>query len=98
MRAWRAGAGRKFRRAGACPVVAGGTGFYLRALIDGLFPGPARDQALRDRLAARERRRPGSLHRLLRRFDPEAARRIHPQRSSQTHARARGMPADAPLR
>jgi tRNA dimethylallyltransferase len=63
---------------GRVPIVAGGTGFYFRALLEGLFPGPARDQALRDRLAARERRRPGSLFRLLRRFDSEAARRIHP--------------------
>ena len=64
---------------GRLPVVAGGTGFYLRALIDGLFPGPQRDQGLRDRLAGREHRKCGSLHRLLRRFDPEAARRIHPR-------------------
>ena len=63
---------------GRVPVVAGGTGFYFRALLEGLFPGPPRDQALRDRLAARERRRAGSLFRLLRRLDPEAARRIHP--------------------
>jgi tRNA dimethylallyltransferase len=63
---------------GRLPVLAGGTGFYLRALLDGLFPGPARDQALRDRLAAREARRPGSLHRLLARFDPATARKIHP--------------------
>jgi tRNA dimethylallyltransferase len=62
---------------GRLPIVAGGTGFYLRALVEGLFPGPARDQPLRDRLAARERRRPGSLHRLLRRFDRETAARIH---------------------
>jgi tRNA dimethylallyltransferase len=60
------------------PVVAGGTGFYLRALLDGLFPGPARDDGLRARLAQRQARRPGSLHRLLRRFDPAAAARIHP--------------------
>lgn len=59
------------------PVVAGGTGFYLRALLEGLFAGPERDPALRERLAARERRRPGSLHRLLGRFDREAAARIH---------------------
>jgi tRNA dimethylallyltransferase len=60
------------------PVVAGGTGFYLRALLDGLFSGPSRDQALRDRLAGREGRRSGSLHRVLRRLDPKAAAGIHP--------------------
>jgi tRNA dimethylallyltransferase len=62
---------------GRLPVVAGGTGFYLRALLDGLFEGPVRHQTLRDRLAMREARRPGSLHRLLRRFDAESAARIH---------------------
>jgi tRNA dimethylallyltransferase len=62
---------------GKLPVIAGGTGFYLRALLDGLFPGPARDPDLRQRLAAREHRKPGSLHRLLRRFDRDAAARIH---------------------
>src|SRR5580704_16281071 len=62
---------------GRLPVVAGGTGFYLRALLDGLFEGPVRDQTLRDRLALRETRRPGSLHRLLRRFDRESASKIH---------------------
>jgi tRNA dimethylallyltransferase len=63
---------------GHLPVIAGGTGFYLRALLEGLFEGPSRDQELRDRLAARETRRPGSIHRLLRRFDRGAAQRIHP--------------------
>ncbi len=62
---------------GRLPIVVGGTGLYLRALLEGLFPGPARDEALRARLAAREARRPGSLHRLLSRFDPPAAQRIH---------------------
>jgi tRNA dimethylallyltransferase len=64
---------------GRLPVVAGGTGFYLRALLDGLFAGPSRDQALRDRLASREIRRPGSLHRLLSRLDAETAQKIHPR-------------------
>jgi tRNA dimethylallyltransferase len=62
---------------GRLPILAGGTGFYLRALLEGLFEGPVRDQPLRDRLSAREARRTGSLHRLLRRFDSAAARKIH---------------------
>ena len=63
---------------GKLPILAGGTGFYLRALLDGLFAGPSRDQPLRDRLALREARRPGSLHRLLSRLDAATAHRIHP--------------------
>ncbi len=62
---------------GALPIVVGGTGLYLRALLDGLFPGPERNERLRARLARREARRPGWLHRLLARFDPQAAGRIH---------------------
>jgi tRNA dimethylallyltransferase len=59
---------------GRVPVITGGTGFYLRALLHGLFEGPPRDEELRSRLA---RRKPGSLHRLLTRFDPTAAAHIH---------------------
>jgi tRNA dimethylallyltransferase len=62
---------------GRLPVVAGGTGFYVRALLEGLFPGPSRDEGLRQDLAQREQRRGGFLHRALRRFDPPAAARIH---------------------
>ncbi len=57
------------------PILAGGTGFYLRALLDGLFDGPSRDEALRARL---RKRSAGRLHRLLRRLDSAAAARIHP--------------------
>jgi tRNA dimethylallyltransferase len=56
---------------GKIPIVAGGTGFYLRALLDGLSPMPGRDEQLRERLRGR------GLHRLLKRFDPVAAARIH---------------------
>lgn len=63
---------------GRLPILAGGTGFYLRALLDGLFAGPSRDQSLRDRLSRREARHAGSLHRLLTRFDSSTARKIHP--------------------
>ncbi len=68
---------RTIAGAGRLPIVVGGTGFYLRALLDGLFPGPASDRELRENLAVREARRPGFLHRLLRRFDPASAARIH---------------------
>jgi tRNA dimethylallyltransferase len=63
--------------AGHLPIVTGGTGFYLRALLNGLPSLPARDEGLRARLAPRETRRPGSLHRLLSRLDPPAGARIH---------------------
>jgi tRNA dimethylallyltransferase len=69
---------REITARGRLPVIAGGTGFYLRALIEGLFPGPQRDSDLRSRLAAREERRPGSLHRILARLDPPTSARIHP--------------------
>jgi tRNA dimethylallyltransferase len=69
---------RAVSQRGRLPILAGGTGFYLRALLDGLFEGPSRDQTLRTRLAMREQRRAGSLHRLLTRFDSAAARKIHP--------------------
>jgi tRNA dimethylallyltransferase len=62
------------------PIVAGGTGLYLRALRRGLFAGPARDPGLRARLETIARRRgDASLHRMLARVDPEAARRIEPR-------------------
>lgn len=59
------------------PIVTGGTGFYLKALLEGLPELPPRDETLRLRLAERENRRPGALHRMLRRLDPAAAARIH---------------------
>jgi tRNA dimethylallyltransferase len=63
---------------GRLPIVTGGTGLYLRALAEGLFPGPARQADLRERLE-RSRQRHGDpwLHRLLTRLDPASAARIH---------------------
>jgi tRNA dimethylallyltransferase len=59
------------------PILAGGTGFYFRALTRGLFPGPGRDEALRTRLDAMAARfGVGRLHRLLERVDPDSAERI----------------------
>jgi tRNA dimethylallyltransferase len=63
---------------GRLPIVTGGTGLYLRALLQGLFPGPQRSVALRDRLLRKaETRGPLSLHRILKRIDPASAARIH---------------------
>ena len=59
------------------PVVVGGTGFYLRALLNGLPRLPESDEAVRARLMEREQRRPGSMQRLLKRLDPAAAQRLH---------------------
>jgi tRNA dimethylallyltransferase len=68
------------RDRGRLPVLVGGTGLYLRALLVGLFEGPSRDSALRERLEAiADRFGDTRLHRLLRRVDPEAAVRIHPR-------------------
>lgn len=65
-------------RRNTLPIVTGGTGLYLRALLDGLFPAPPPDPALRTLLRQRAARRsPAGLHRTLRRFDPAAAERIH---------------------
>jgi tRNA dimethylallyltransferase len=69
---------REITRRGRVPFVVGGTGFYLRALIDGLAPGPSRDTELRINLAEREKKRRRAIHRLLSRFDPATAARMHP--------------------
>jgi tRNA dimethylallyltransferase len=64
---------------GHLPLVVGGSGFYLRGLLDGFPTLPGRDEPLRERLSTREQLRPGALHKLLRRLEPSAAARIHPR-------------------
>ena len=65
---------------GKVPVLVGGTGFYYRALVRGLFPGPARDEPLRTRLdRVATRRGVEALHRWLGRVDPASAQRIQPR-------------------
>jgi tRNA dimethylallyltransferase len=68
---------REISARGCLPIVVGGTGLYLRALLRGLFAGPSRDARLRERLErVAARRGDASLHRLLARVDPDAAARI----------------------
>jgi tRNA dimethylallyltransferase len=60
------------------PIVVGGTGLYLRALLEGLFPGPQRSEELRDRLReCAASRGPNHLHRILRRLDRAVAEKVH---------------------
>ena len=60
------------------PIVTGGTGLYLLALLEGLFAGPQRSQELRTRLErSHARHGAGWLHRVLAKLDPESAERIH---------------------
>lgn len=65
--------------AGGTPLVVGGTGLYIRALMRGLFHGPPADLELRERLLLRETESgEGALYADLARIDPEAAVKIHP--------------------
>ncbi len=62
---------------GKLPIVTGGTGLYLRALVEGIFAGPERQIDLRERLQhSRRNHGNGWLHRILARLDPNSAARI----------------------
>ena len=69
---------REISARGRLPIVVGGTGLYLRALLDGLFPGPERSEELRVLLRERAGSRGSAyLHRILLRLDRDAAEKIH---------------------
>lgn len=63
---------------GKTPVVAGGTGLYIKALTQGLWEGPSGDLDLRRTYKRREQENPGSLHARLAEVDPERAAKVHP--------------------
>lgn len=68
------------QRRGRVVLLCGGSGFYLRALTEGLFAGPPPDPGLRRELdAVLAERGPAALHAELARVDPEAARRLAPR-------------------
>jgi tRNA dimethylallyltransferase len=91
-------AAREIAARGRLPIVAGGTGLYIKALVDGLFPGPGRDPAARAALEA-EAAEQGldALFRRLEGVDPEYARKIRSRdrvriiRALEVHA-ATGRP------
>lgn len=70
---------------GSMAILVGGTGFYLRALVNPLFEGPKTDLSLRARLLSkRDKHGAEHLHKLLQRIDAQAAARINPRDWSRT--------------
>ncbi len=69
---------------GLLPVLVGGTGMYLKAILQGLSPIPDIDPDVRERVLA-ECAQKGSdrMHAILVSVDPEAAARIHPNDSQR---------------
>jgi tRNA dimethylallyltransferase len=60
-------------------IICGGTGLYIKALLQGLFPGPKADPRVRERLAGEYARQgAAAMHLRLSACDPEAAARLHP--------------------
>ncbi|HUU00525.1 MAG TPA: tRNA (adenosine(37)-N6)-dimethylallyltransferase MiaA [Myxococcota bacterium] len=66
------------RARGRLPIVCGGTGLYIRALLHGIVDTPARDEAVRARLLGEEAESPGCLHRRLLKVDSRSAMRLPP--------------------
>jgi tRNA dimethylallyltransferase len=79
---WLAEAERTFadiRARGRRALVVGGTAFFLRALVYGLFDGPPVDADLRAAIQARaDQLGPEALHAELARVDARSAERLHP--------------------
>jgi tRNA dimethylallyltransferase len=68
------------RRRSKLPILAAGTGLYLRALLEGLADAPTRSEELRDRLRRSAKQHgPIHLHKILARLDPASAARIAPR-------------------
>lgn len=67
----------EIRGRGRVPIVVGGTGLYIRALLKGLFQLPARDKELRKRMEGLcDRKGLPYMRRMLKRIDPESHSRI----------------------
>ncbi|KLU40522.1 MAG: tRNA (adenosine(37)-N6)-dimethylallyltransferase MiaA [Limnochordia bacterium] len=64
---------------GKTPIIAGGTGLYVNALLDGfLFPDTSADPRLRQELEVKGEQDPEALHAELAQVDPDTAARLHP--------------------
>ena len=85
------------RAAGRLPILCGGTGLYIRTLIEGIAPVPEIDPAIRRTVRAMA---PGEAHLALVEEDPDAARRLRPGDTTRTHralevVRSTGRPLHA---
>ena len=72
------------KKRGKLPVFVGGTGLYVDALTRGIFEGVPADENIRKELKKLHEREPGILRKMLEDFDPEAARKIHPNDLKRT--------------
>ena len=71
---------------GSVPLLVGGSGLYLRALLDGLCPATGKDAALREQLLAEAQEEGGAqlLYERLKKVDPPTAAKIHPNNFRRT--------------
>jgi tRNA dimethylallyltransferase len=60
------------------PILVGGTGLYIRGIIDGIFEGPGRNEMIRSKLKEIQEKNQNQLHFMLKDIDPESAIKIHP--------------------
>lgn len=80
---------RQIHARGRIPLLTGGTGLYLRALLRGIFEDPASDDGLRSELKARlDREGRRKIHSELSNIDQQSAARIH---ENDTHRLLRAL-------
>lgn len=61
------------------PIIVGGSGMYMQILLDGVFEGKGRNEALREELRCQAKEKGvESLHGILKEKDPQASLKIHP--------------------
>ena len=63
---------------GKTPIITGGTGLYMKSLLDGIFSSPPKDEDLREELQKEAEEGGGErLHERLKKIDPETAEKLH---------------------
>ncbi len=75
---------RDLKSRGKIPVFVGGTGLYAEALVRGIFEGVPADENIRKELKKLHEKEPGILRKMLEEFDPESAKKIHPNDLKRT--------------